>query len=66
MKGSKKTDKFHFANGLLREMRSKAAPMNKSVAKSASSAARKAAKKTPPKSVLSSLSGSVFRRLLAE
>ena len=61
-----KADKFHFENGLLKELRLKAAPVNSKVAKSARQEAKKASKTKAPKSVLSKLPKSVLRRLFPE
>lgn len=63
----KKMDKFHFKNGLLKELRANAAPVDKKLQRSARAVATKAAKKSkPPKSVLSSLPGSILRRFVTE
>ena len=66
MSRAKSSEKFHFENGLLKKLRAKAAPVNKGIARSASTNAKKAAKKAQPKSILSGLSGSAARRLIAD
>lgn len=65
MKRTKNIGKFHFENGLLKELRAKAAPVNQNIVRTARSTAKKAANKTPPKSVLASLPRCVLRRLIA-
>ena len=67
MKKSKNEDqKFHFENGLLKELRNNAAPINKSIVKEARKTAKKAAGKKAPKSILSQLPKAALKRLLAE
>lgn len=64
-KTQRKSDKFHFENGLLKKLRAKAAPLNKIVAEKARNTSARAAKKTPPKSILSDVPKSTIRKMLS-
>jgi hypothetical protein len=60
-------NKFHFNdNGLLRKIRSKAAPVNPELVKAGKAAAKKTSGKPQPKSILSKLPARRLRRLIEE
>lgn len=66
MKKVKENDKFHFENGLLREIRKKASPVDRSIERKASKVAAKASSKRAPKSVLAKVSKVALKRLIAD